>query len=236
MLDPRPYLEKDFAYHADMLDALLNEKTKVLYSEEDGVLLRIGGKGPYAISASTAEAMTKMAKLIEEERYMAVVRPFRFIPELFAAKGKAAEMMPCYQAAYHSKEPVPEYEVPGIEIKPLTEENLRFVCDNYEDDEDYIKSRIEYGMLGAFDEEGKCAGFVGFHGEGSMGLLKVLPEYRRRGIGIALEAKNLNIRLKSGRIPFGHVVVGNEKSMGLQRKIGMEFSKNIVTWVFSDME
>ena len=49
MKDPKPFLEKDFAYHADMLDALLTEGTKVLYSEEDGVMLRIGGKGPYAI-------------------------------------------------------------------------------------------------------------------------------------------------------------------------------------------
>ena len=231
MLDPKPYLEKDFAYHADMLDALLDEKTKVLYSEEDGVMLRIGGKGPFAISAKTAEAMTKMASLIEKDRFMAIIRPLKFLPEFFAVKGNA-ETMPCYQAAYPGKEPVPEYEVPGIEIRPLTMENLSFVCENYDDDEEYMKSRIEYGMLGAFDENGNCAGFVGFHGEGSMGLLTVLPEYRRRGIGIAIEAKNLNRRLSEGRIPFGHVVVGNEKSMGLLRKIGMEFSDNIVTWVF----
>ncbi len=234
MKDPKPYLEKDFALHADMLDALLVEGTKIFYSEDDGVMLRIGGKGPYAISAKTAEAMEKMAKMIESERYMAVVRPLRFMPEFFAAKGKAAEMMPCYQAAYEGKEPVPEYEVPGIEIKPLTEEYVPFVCENYEDDERYIRSRIEYGMLGAFDEDGNCAGFVGFHGEGSMGLLKILPEYRRRGIGLALESKNLNRRLGEGRIPFGHVVVGNENSMGLQRKIGMKFSDNIVMWVFTD--
>ena len=234
MKDPKPYLEEDFAYHADMLDAFLEDGTEVIYSEDDGVMLRIGKHGPYAISAKTEEAMEKMAKLIEEKRYMAVVRPFKFLPKLFEIKGKPVEVMPCYQAAYKGKEPVPEYEVPGIEIKPLTEENLSFVCKNYDDDEDYIKSRIEYGMLGAFDERGNCAGFIGFHGEGSMGLLKVLPEYQRRGIGIALEAKNLNRRLSEGRIPFGHVVVGNEKSKGLQNKIGMEFSEKIVTWIFSD--
>ena len=185
MLDPKVYLEKDPVLHADMLDALCDEKTKVIYSEEDGVLLRIEGDGPYAVSASTSEAMTKMAELIDEEHFGAVIRPFRFIPEFFAVKGKMG-MMPCYQTAYINKEPLFENNVPGIEIKPLTMEQLRFVCDNYEDDEEYIKSRIEYGMLGAFDEEGNCAGFIGFHGEGSMGLLTVLPEYRRRGIGEAL--------------------------------------------------
>lgn len=235
MKDPKPYLEKDFAYHADMLDALLAEETEVIYSEDDGVMIRMGKRGPYAISAKTEEAMGKMAKLISEKRYMAVVRPFKFLPELFEIKGRPVEMMPCYQAAYKGKELVPEYEVPGIEIRLLTDENLSFVCENYDDDRDYIKSRIEYGMLGAFDENGNCAGFIGFHGEGSMGLLTVLPEYRRKGIGIALEAKNLNRRLSEGRIPFGHVVVGNEKSTGLQKKIGMEFSENIVTWIFSDL-
>ena len=203
MKDPKPFLEKDFAYHADMLDALLIKESEVIYSEDDGVMIRIGEWGPYAISAKTEEAMEKMAKLIAEKRYMAVVRPFKFLPKLF-------------------------------EIRSLEQKHLSFVCKNYDDDEDYIKSRIEYGMLGAFDESGNCAGFIGFHGEGSMGLLTVLPEYRRKGIGIALEAKNLNRRLSEGRIPFGHVVVGNEKSEGLQKKIGMEFSEKIVTWIFSD--
>ena len=234
MLDPKKYLEKDFAYHADMLDALLLKDTKVLYSEDDGVMLFFGEWGPYAISAKTEEAMEKMAKLIAEDRYMAVVRPFKFLPKLFEIKGKPVEMMPCYQAAYPKIEPVAEYEVPGFEIKPLEQKHLSFVCANYDDDEGYMKSRIEYGMLGAFDKSGNCAGFIGFHGEGSMGLLTVLPEYRRKGIGLALETKNLNRRLSEGRIPFGHVVVGNEKSTGLQKKIGMEFSEKIVTWIFSD--
>ena len=234
MTDPIKFLEKDFVLNADMIDALAEKGTEVLYSEEDGVMVKIGKWGPYAISAKTEEAMEKMAKLIEDDRYMAVARPFKFLPKLFEIKGKPVEMMPCYQAAYPKKEPVFEPEVPGIEIKPLTEKDLPFVIKNYDDDEGYIKSRIEYGMLGAFDENGNCAGFIGFHGEGSMGLLTVVPEFRRRGIGIALEAKNLNRRLSEGRIPFGHVVVGNEKSMGLQKKIGMVFSEKIVTWVFSD--
>ncbi len=235
MIDPKEYLEKDSAYHADMLDALLEKGTKLYYSEDDGVMLRIGKNGPYAISAKTSEAMLKMAKLIEEERFFAVVRPFKLLPELFSVKGKA-ETMPCYQITYTSKKYLPEIEIPGIEIKPLKEENIGFVCENYEDDRDYIASRIEYGMLGAFDENKNCAGFIGFHAEGSVGLLKVLPEYRRRGIGIALESRMINRRISEGRIPFGHVVVGNKKSMNLQRKAGMEISDKIVTWVFNDLE
>ncbi len=233
MLDPKIYLQKDFVLNADMLNALLIEGTKVIYSEEDGVMLRVNGNGPYAISTKSSEAMTKMAKLIAEERYSAIVRPFKFLPELFSVKGNS-EIMPCYQIAYHSNEPVAEETINGFEIKPLTKENLEFVCENYDDDKGYIESRIERGMLGAFDEKGKCGGFIGFHEEGSIGLLKVLSEYRRKGIGIALEKKMINRCISEGKIPFGHVVVGNEKSMCLQRKLDMEISENIVTWVFKD--
>ncbi|MBQ2302774.1 MAG: hypothetical protein II254_05970, partial [Oscillospiraceae bacterium] len=106
MKDPKPFLEKDFAYHADMLDALLAEGSEIIYSEDDGVMVKMGKWGPYAISAKTEEAMEKMANLIAEKRYMAVVRPFKFLPKLFEIKGKPVEMMPCYQAAFKGKEPV----------------------------------------------------------------------------------------------------------------------------------
>ena len=231
MTDPIKFLEKDFVLNADMIDALAEKGTEVLYSEEDGVLIKFEGS-LYAISAQNAEAMTKMAKLIEPESFGGVIRPFKFLSEFFAVKGKMG-CEPCYQSVYASKELLPEKEVPGITIKPLTMENLRFVCDNYEDDEDYIKSRIEYGMFGAFNEKDECVAFIGFHGEGSMGLLFVLPEYRRMGIGEALEARTVNRRVSEGRIPYGHVVVGNEKSLGLQRKRGMKLSEKLVTWVFN---
>ena len=87
MLDPKIYLEKDFAYHADMLDALLIEETEIRYSEEDGVMLRIGKRGPYLISAATEEAMEKMAELIDGERFFGTVRPLKYLPKFFEIKG-----------------------------------------------------------------------------------------------------------------------------------------------------
>ena len=233
MLDPKKYLEQNIVLHADMLNALLDEKTEVLYSEEDGVMIKMGEYGPFAITAKTEEAMRIMAKLITKESFGAVVRPFKFIPIIFEEKGKMG-MMPCHQAAYLSKEPLEEPEIPGITFAPLREEHIPFIMKEYEDDEEYMTFCVKNGMIGAFDEEGNCAGFIGCHGEGSMGLLKVLPEYRRKGIGLALEARNINSRLAKGKLPFGHVVVGNEKSIGLQKKIGMEFADNLVTWVFND--
>ncbi len=232
MIDPKVFLERDRLCHADMLDALTYEGTKVVYSEEDGVLLRIKDeKGPFAVSAKTPEAMEKMAKLIDGD-FFGVARPFKFLPIL--TKGRKLSFMVCRQIAYFGEEPFEEKEIQGIEIRPLTEENLGFVIKEYGDDPGYIADRIKAGMLGAFNEKGDCVGFIGTHGEGSVGLLKVLPEYRRMGIGAALEARMINRQLEKGKIPFGHVVVGNEKSIALQKKFGMEITEKLVTWLFEE--
>ncbi len=233
MIDPKEFLERNRLYHADMLDALSYESTDVLYSEEDGVMLQLnyGESGPFAISAKTPEAMEKMAKLVGKD-FFGVARPFKFLPIL--TKGRKPTFMVCRQIAYFKNELLEENNIPGITFKPLTEENLDFVMQEYDDDEGYLFERIKAGMLGAFNKKGECVGFIGTHGEGSVGLLKVLPEYRRMGIGFALESRMINAQIKKGKIPFGHVVVGNEKSLGLQKKAGMEISGNLVTWLFED--
>ena len=103
------------------------------------------------------------------------------------------------------------------------------------DDADYIKDRIEKGwMYGAFIE-GELAGFVGMHTEGGLGMLEVLPQYRGRHIGKALETYMINLSLERGMTPFGQVVVGNEASMKLQESLGLCFSKQLIYWSGSNI-
>ena len=84
-------------------------------------------------------------------------------------------------------------------------------------------------MLGAF-VEGKLAGFMGQHPEGSQGLLFVFPEYRRLGLAEALERRYVNLDLSRGNVPFGQIFVGNTPSRRLQEKLGMEFSDKYICW------
>ena len=64
-----------------------------------------------------------------------------------------------------------------------------------------------------------------------MGMLEVFPPYRGHGRGLARESFQINRYLSQGRVPFDQVIVGNEKSMGLQRKVGMELSKDTMSWL-----
>ena len=75
-------------------------------------------------------------------------------------------------------------------------------------------------------------GFIGMHPEGSTGLLVVLPEYRKRGFAEEMEAFMCAFALEQGLISYGHVKVENEKSMSLQKKVGVEFWDGMMSWVF----
>ena len=75
-------------------------------------------------------------------------------------------------------------------------------------------------------------GFIGEHLEGSMGLLYVFPEYRRRGYGAALQRHLISKTLEEGYIPFGQVEKDNHASLRLQKKIGMTQSDNLTVWMW----
>lgn len=236
MKDVMEYLEKDPLHYADMLDNLRDKRTSVVYSEEDGVLLRLdmGTEPAYFLTAKTGEVAKKLVKMIKEKEYIILAHEFRFVSDIFDVTG-ILEMLPCRQASYQSEKPFEIEPAAGIEFKPLKKEHLKFVMENYSsaESEEYIKSRIEKGMIGAFKGE-SCVGFIGEHGEGSMGLLEVLPEYRRSGIGSVLGKMMINRKLKEGRIPYDHIVIGNDPSMQMQKSMGMSISDSMVVWLFND--
>lgn len=138
----------------------------------------------------------------------------------------------CYQAVYCKKEHLPVH----ADIRQLDLSYFQAVLDGYSlfQDPDYVDNRLRAGVVyGAF-VDGTLAGFVGEHREGSMGMLEVFPAYRGRGLAVALESFQINRYLSEGRVPFDQVILGNEKSMHLQRKLGLELSQDTVAWLWAD--
>ena len=134
----------------------------------------------------------------------------------------------CWQGAYTKTEPLEET---GADMRLLDRSYAHLVSENYElADEEELTELMDKGvMLGAF-VEGKLAGFMGQHPEGSQGLLFVFPEYRRLGLAEALERRYVNLDLSRGNVPFGQIFVGNTPSRRLQEKLGMEFSDKFICW------
>ena len=98
-------------------------------------------------------------------------------------------------------------------------------------DDNYIKDRIrKHYMYGAFYGD-ELAGFAGIHNDDSIGMLRVLPEYRGRNIGKALQTFIMNKMIDMGWIPYGQFMVGDVASENLQKKLGLHLSKTPVIWL-----
>ena len=67
-----------------------------------------------------------------------------------------------------------------------------------------------------------------------MGLLEVLPQYRRRKLATLLQAYMIRLELSRGHIPYGQVFDGNEPSLALQRSLGMVQSMGRLYWAAPD--
>ena len=75
------------------------------------------------------------------------------------------------------------------------------------------------------------AGYIGTHGEGSIGMLYVDEAYRHRGLAADLESFMFNRDLEAGRTPYGQIIVTNNASISLQEKIGVYGGDRIISWL-----
>ena len=227
------YLERDTLANIDMIGLLPLPAAEVLAANENGVLIRHSML--YLLAAEPGQsggflpAMTQGLQAGVERQI--IVRSDELIPALTRDYGFVVTMECCH-AVYPSKEPIP-YSLPeGCEIRPLDASYLDFVHAHYHmvDDVAYLRERLEAGMFGVF-VRGKIAGFVGTHEEQTMGLLEILPEYRRLGLAYALEAHLINHLLSIGQTPFCQVAIHNEPSLRLQKKLGLTISDTVVYWL-----
>ncbi|MFB0920762.1 MAG: GNAT family N-acetyltransferase, partial [Oscillospiraceae bacterium] len=207
------YLNRDRLLHIDMLEALKRGAGEVVFAHGDGVVV-LNADYTYMISAESEETLERICAEIKRPELIAMHQA-RFVPFL-QSKYEYKHSMVCFQCAYMSGEKLDIRISEGIELRALTMDKLDFVFENYDhpSDRSYIAERLEAGMIGAFCGD-DIAGFVGTHTEGTMGMLQVMPEYRRRGIAYTLEAAMINNMLDKGYVPHAHIVTTNGASVKL---------------------
>lgn len=223
------YLGRDPLFYMDMLEPLRRGTAELLYAEEDGVLLCESG-GIHMMSAAGPAAAERCFALLSRCA-MLVGHELWYKAEAVRRFGLHEEQI-CYQAAWLAPEP-PAAAPFGGELRLLGEEMAQWVYDHYSHPFGgvaYMQGALRRGMLGAF-VDGACAGFAGFHEEGSIGMLEVLPAYRRRGVGEALLRGAVRLALERGQYAFGQVFTDNQASMALQRKVGMSVSQERLFWL-----
>ena len=141
-----------------------------------------------------------------------------------------SEKLECYQVAYFGEKPRPGT---GLTVRTAGEGDFPMLTESYRmiSPEELAKVVARGDILIGF-YQGRPVGFVGEHLEGSMGLLYVFPEYRRRGFGTLLQMHQIARTMEAGFIPFGQVEKDNLKSLNLQKKLGMTVSDNLIVWMW----
>lgn len=114
----------------------------------------------------------------------------------------------CYQAVYTGG-PLPLDDV--LTFHAPNEEELDIIDATYDlDDRAGLAKLRDRGMLFAGFAGEEFVGYVGRHREGSVGLLNVFPQYRRKGYGQRLETFILNRVVAAGERPYCQIFEGNE--------------------------
>ena len=215
-------------FHTRMADApQMDDKPSNMQTRD----LETNANRPDVLQNRNATDWKLPRELGEDERIECIVLHQRDMVPLMEKYFHLETDMECLQAVYTRREKLPVRGLygpdgrgeNGFSIHVLTEEFIPFVTEHYSEigTEEYVMDRIRHGAVyGAFYDE-KIVGFIANHEEGSIGMLYVLPEYRKRHVAMALETYCMNLAIERSEIPYGQIVLGNKPSISLQEKMGI---------------
>lgn len=219
------YLGRASDSHIDMTEGLRRGTARVLAAQKNGLLLKSGQL--HLLSANSAQAAEALCEqhaagfdvvLAHQEHSV------RWLREAADLSG----LMACRVVIY--RKPPPELPDSGFALQTLGEAWWRQVAGLYEQksDEALLRAKLCRGLIvGAFDGD-KLIGFVGRHSDGSLGMLQVLPDYKRMGVGRLLEICQIRRFMAWGDVPYGHVDVNNAVSLAMQQKLGFDVCEDVV--------
>ena len=214
--------------YADILDALeLNEGEVEFFSEHSGLVFH-HNDGIYYI-ADFGNSVDELIPHIPSKCLASVHG--QMVADYMMDELSYEKVEPTYLYLYRGN------EFPDVEgICALDSSAVPFICENYStsSEEDIRNAADNNHLFGMVDEEGRIMAFAGFHEEGSMGILTVLPPYRRMGLGERLEKHLINTALKEGRRAYCNVFLSNSASIALQEKLGLEQGRVLSWWTWRD--
>ena len=208
----------------------------VLYETEDALLLQGRVSKILYSAARSLEAGKRIIEHLPVHFDILVAHDKYTEPWLNAMRNLTCELE-CVHCVYTKTAP-PEIQLPdGFTIQRLDTAHMQTIISLYRHsmeslaNESYIGECLKDGMYGAFHGDELC-GFIGVHDQESIGLLEVHPNWRRKGLAVALEQVMIAKQLERGRLPYGEIVSDNTASLQLQRKAGMVTNEKLTYWYF----
>ena len=213
----------------DMIAPIKRGSAQIIYAADDGVCIFETKSKAHIMTVETPELGKK---LVSEFGVVSMVSFHQeFMTELFDESRFVTKLIN-NQAVYTSREKLP---VPKeMNILPISAAHLGFVISNYDFNvgAEYLRERVENGKLFGGFINGEMVGFIGIHAEGSIGIFKVLSEYRGKGYGAGLAAHATNYQLSRKITPFIQFGFDNEVSRKTAQKLGYKISDKKIYWLF----
>ena len=212
----------------DVIALLERDETKLLYAGEEGVVVD-AGDGLAALT-SFKEDFLPLISYIPPSSTLLCVHSEKLRAYLMENLGYTNDEG-CYSYSWN-KGP---FRLKYSDFRTLIPKDFELVRKNYTlaSDEEIVASLEEGRIYGLFVEE-KIVGFIGFHAEGSMGMLTVFESERRKGYGEELEKFIINRALEMKIPAYCHVFFSNKASQHLQKKLGLSAGSSPCWWLWKD--
>lgn len=218
---------KKFLSFADSKAFYLCPDAEVLFDDENGFLLFGKSDGLVNCYAKDLKTAKNVVSLIPKETKLISARG-EDLKNLLLEKGLSISSN-CFQFEYHLDDVV----IPKSEyaVRPIGTSFLDKISPFYHNDKEYLRHLLNKGVfLGAFDGQ-ELLGMIGEHSRGTIGLLFVKQNYRRKGIARLLMATKIKSLISQGRTPVLHVIDGNTASFNLQKNMGYDLLEDRVYWL-----
>ncbi len=213
------------------LDRVLRRGTGEIVAEADhSILVRDRVSGASLLACEDREAgLAMLDRHVGENCRLLMVSDYALGKAAYERYGFTGKLE-CYQVAYYGEKPKLDAD---LTVRTAVEDDLRMLAEHYQAiSEEELAAVVRRRSILLGYRESRLVGFIGEHLEGSMGLLYVFPEYRRRGFGAALQTYGIAKTMEAGFIPFGQVEKDNQASLRLQKRLGMTQSDNLMVWMW----
>ncbi|MCQ2555503.1 MAG: GNAT family N-acetyltransferase [Clostridia bacterium] len=221
-------INEDKALYVDVIESLRRNICTPVFDNGTTLILEHSSDWPFyfVVTRDTKDALS----CLREKDYPCLLVRDAEILEYYRKKGYGVSS--CYQV-YYDGEKLPLSGT--LEMKELDMSYIPVIAANYNmySEEETIDTIKRHELFGGFAGD-TLIGFIGIHGEGSMGMLHIFDEYRKKGYGYEMEKFLINYQLDRGAIPYGQVVDDNEKSLFLQKKMGMKVSRRKFYWTWKE--
>ncbi|MDY4784471.1 GNAT family N-acetyltransferase [Pygmaiobacter massiliensis] len=229
-MNAEEYLSRNTRLNAGLLQVLRRGTAEIFHQGGSGVFLKDRISGAYMLSASDTTLGRRWLREQETAPYTLLHICDHDLAEYAMRRYHFPTILECLQAVWENGRP----DVPQrLTIREVSKAELPMIANHYTKLDMAELEQIQrlHNLFVAFFE-GSFVGFIGCHLEGSIGLLKILPEYRGQGFATELEAFMVRRTLDLGLLPFGQVETWNKASFALQRKLGMQLSDETLYWLF----